>query len=173
MTNCAIMKITKLLSNDDGNFTMMAALMLPILFAAGTLAVDATNAFSMKTRLQNAADSAALGHHQPACPGKDHSKSLRPTPTLKMPFSTGRSADDATVRSIGILGRPRPSPGHPRPEPASKTVWHGQGCRRRARSELTGLARIVGKETLDVDRQQRPPQSARDGIQPAVHDAGA
>ena len=60
MTSSPIMMIAKLLRNNDGNFTMLAALMLPVLFVAGSLAIDTTNAFSMKTRLQNAADSAAL-----------------------------------------------------------------------------------------------------------------
>ena len=45
---------------EDGNFTMFAALLLPVCFAAGSLAIDFSNAVSMKTRLQNAADGAAL-----------------------------------------------------------------------------------------------------------------
>jgi len=39
---------------------MLAALLLPVCFAAGSLAIDFSNAVSMKTRLQNAADGAAL-----------------------------------------------------------------------------------------------------------------
>ena len=38
----------------------MAALSIPVLFMAGSLAVDTTNAMSMKARLQNAADATAL-----------------------------------------------------------------------------------------------------------------
>ncbi|MCY0146203.1 TadE/TadG family protein [Hoeflea sp. G2-23] len=50
----------KFLRNRNGNFAMMAAITLPVLFMAGSLAVDTTNVMSMKTRLQDAVDSAAL-----------------------------------------------------------------------------------------------------------------
>ena len=53
-------KFQSFLRKEDGNFTMFAALLLPLCFAAGSLAVDFSNAVSMKTRLQNAADGAAL-----------------------------------------------------------------------------------------------------------------
>lgn len=53
-------KFRSFLRKEDGNFTMVAAVLLPLCFAAGSLAVDFSNAVSMKTRLQNAADGAAL-----------------------------------------------------------------------------------------------------------------
>lgn len=53
-------KFRSFLRKEDGNFTMFAALLLPVCFAAGSLAIDFSNAVSMKTRLQNAADGAAL-----------------------------------------------------------------------------------------------------------------
>ncbi|MCY0146202.1 TadE/TadG family protein [Hoeflea sp. G2-23] len=53
-------KFRDLLRKKNGNFAMMAALTLPVMFMAGSLAVDTTNVLSMKTRLQNAVDSAAL-----------------------------------------------------------------------------------------------------------------
>lgn len=46
--------------NEGGNFAMFAAVLVPLCFAAGSIAVDFSNAISMKTRLQNAADGAAL-----------------------------------------------------------------------------------------------------------------
>lgn len=46
--------------NEGGNFAITSALLVPLLFMAGSLALDTTNALSMKTRLQNAVDSAAL-----------------------------------------------------------------------------------------------------------------
>ena len=60
MFNSTIMKIEKLLRNNDGNFTMLTALMLPVLIVGASLAIDTSKALSMKVRLQNAADSAAL-----------------------------------------------------------------------------------------------------------------
>jgi Flp pilus assembly protein TadG len=53
-------KFREMLRNRNGNFAMIAALTLPVMFMAGSLAVDTTNVMSMKTRLQNAVDSAAL-----------------------------------------------------------------------------------------------------------------
>jgi len=53
-------KISELTRNRDGNFTMMAGIMVPVLFLAGSFALDTTNALSMKSHLQNAVDSTAL-----------------------------------------------------------------------------------------------------------------
>ena len=39
---------------------MFAALLLPVCFAAGSLAIDFSNAISMKSKMQNASDAAAL-----------------------------------------------------------------------------------------------------------------
>ncbi|OCW58439.1 TadE/TadG family type IV pilus assembly protein [Hoeflea olei] len=53
-------KFADMIRSRDGNFAMMASLLLPVIFVAGSLVLDTTNALSMKTSLQNAADSAAL-----------------------------------------------------------------------------------------------------------------
>jgi Flp pilus assembly protein TadG len=53
-------KLKNLIRRSDGNFAMLAALVVPVLFMAGSLALDTTNSMSLKVRLQNAADSAAL-----------------------------------------------------------------------------------------------------------------
>jgi Flp pilus assembly protein TadG len=53
-------KFSQIIKSRDGNFAMLAAVLLPVAMIAGSLALDTTNALSMKTRLQNAADSAAL-----------------------------------------------------------------------------------------------------------------
>lgn len=45
---------------EEGNFTIFGALLVPLCFAAGSLAIDFSNAIAMKTRIQNAADGAAL-----------------------------------------------------------------------------------------------------------------
>lgn len=61
MTKSPMMKrISKLIRSRDGNFAMMASVLLPVALIAGSFAVDTTNVMSMKTRLQNAVDSAAL-----------------------------------------------------------------------------------------------------------------
>ncbi|WP_339760101.1 TadE/TadG family type IV pilus assembly protein [uncultured Hoeflea sp.] len=60
MTRSPARKFAELLGSKGGNFAIMTSLALPVLFIAGSLALDTTNALSMKTRMQNAADSAAL-----------------------------------------------------------------------------------------------------------------
>lgn len=53
-------KFSRMIRNRDGNFAMLAAILLPVAMIGGSLALDTTNALSMKARLQNAVDSAAL-----------------------------------------------------------------------------------------------------------------
>lgn len=60
MTSSPIRKFAELLNNTDGNFAIMLSLTLPVVVVAASLALDTTNAMSMKTRMQNAVDSAAL-----------------------------------------------------------------------------------------------------------------
>lgn len=53
-------KFTKMIRDKDGNFAILAGILVPVLFMAGSFALDTTNVLSMKTRLQNAVDSATL-----------------------------------------------------------------------------------------------------------------
>ena len=53
-------KIGGFFGEKGGNFALMAALVLPVALMAGSVALDTANAVSLKTRLQNAVDSAAL-----------------------------------------------------------------------------------------------------------------
>ena len=53
-------KLSQMIRSRDGNFAMLAAVLLPVAMIGGSLALDTTNALSMKARLQNAVDSAAL-----------------------------------------------------------------------------------------------------------------
>ncbi|AKI01517.1 Flp pilus assembly protein TadG [Hoeflea sp. IMCC20628] len=52
--------LLRLFKNRSGNFGMMAALLLVPVFGAAGLAVDYSNAISVKTQVQGAADAAAL-----------------------------------------------------------------------------------------------------------------
>ena len=49
-----------LVGNRQGNFGLMAALLLPVLLASGGVAIDVTNMMMAKNHLQDATDSAAL-----------------------------------------------------------------------------------------------------------------
>ncbi|WP_420406891.1 vWA domain-containing protein [Hoeflea sp.] len=53
-------ELSNLMRNRDGNFAMLAGILVPVVFMAGSLAIDTTNVMSMKSHLQNAVDSAAL-----------------------------------------------------------------------------------------------------------------
>jgi Flp pilus assembly protein TadG len=60
MTSFFFSRMTRLISDKSGNFAMISAVMVPVLFAAGSLAID-YNGAAMETRqLQGATDSAAL-----------------------------------------------------------------------------------------------------------------
>ncbi|TDH38813.1 TadE/TadG family protein [Pseudohoeflea suaedae] len=52
--------VRSFVAKEDGNFAIVASLAIPMTFAAGSLAVDFASMTSMKTRLQNAVDGAAL-----------------------------------------------------------------------------------------------------------------
>lgn len=55
------MAILKRFAGDrNGNFGMMTAIMLPVLFGAAGFAIDITNAMQVKTNLQSIADAASL-----------------------------------------------------------------------------------------------------------------
>ena len=89
-------KIPELLRNRDGNFAMMASLVLPVIFVAGSLVLDTTNALSMKTSLQNAADSAALANAQTTQPIAYHQK-----PKGRLPYARNSSTNMCRTEAKG------------------------------------------------------------------------
>ncbi|HVK92394.1 MAG TPA: TadE/TadG family type IV pilus assembly protein, partial [Mycoplana sp.] len=52
--------LSRLVGDRRGNFGVMAAVLLPVLLGAGGISIDVTKMMMTKTRLQDAADSAAL-----------------------------------------------------------------------------------------------------------------
>jgi Flp pilus assembly protein TadG len=52
--------ISRLISNRDGNFAMVTAIVLPVLIGSAGVAIDLSNMTMQKRQLQDAADSAAL-----------------------------------------------------------------------------------------------------------------
>jgi Flp pilus assembly protein TadG len=62
--------ISRLMSNRDGNFAMTTAIVIPVLFGAGSLAIDISSAAVSKRQLQEAADSAALATASALADGK-------------------------------------------------------------------------------------------------------
>ncbi|WP_112942857.1 pilus assembly protein TadG-related protein [Rhizobium sp. UBA1881] len=62
--------VSRLMSNRDGNFAITTAFVIPVLFGAGSLAIDIANAAMSKRQLQEAADSAALATASALADGK-------------------------------------------------------------------------------------------------------
>ncbi|AKI01341.1 Putative Flp pilus-assembly TadE/G-like/von Willebrand factor type A domain [Hoeflea sp. IMCC20628] len=151
-------KIANLLGNTDGNFAMMASIMLPVMFVAGSLALDTTNALSMKTRLQNAADSAALATTSQLAEEKIVESEAK---AYAINFFNGQIADDANAFS-GFAATPTVTV--TQTGTGSKTVWTVEVVANGSQ-DLSGLARFMGKETIDVTISGTS-ESARDGSNP-------
>jgi len=158
MTSSPIMMIAKLLRNNDGNFTILAALMLPVLIVAGSLAVDTTNALSMKTRLQNAADSAALATTSQLAEEKiTESQAI----AYATNFFNGQISDDANAYD-GFSATPTVT--LTKSGTGSKTVWKVQVAVIGSQ-KTTRMASFVGKDTIDIAISGTS-ESARDGSNP-------
>jgi Flp pilus assembly protein TadG len=158
MANSPIMMIAKLLRNNDGNFTILAALMLPVLFIAGSLAVDTTNALSMKTRLQNAADSAALATTSQLAEEKITESEAVAYATN---FFNGQISDDVNAfdgfSAIPTVTLSKSGTG-------SKTVWKVDVAVLGSQ-KTSAMAKFVGRDTIDVAISGTS-ESARDGSNP-------
>lgn len=150
--------IAKLIRNTDGNFAMMASILVPVVFIAGSLALDTTNALSMKTRLQNAADSAALATTSQLAEGAITEAEAIAYATK---FFNGQIADDANAFD-GFAATPTIK--LTKSGAGAMTIWkvsvdvHGS-------QKTTGMAKIVGKDTIDVAINATS-ESAHDGSNP-------
>ncbi|SOE17593.1 Flp pilus assembly protein TadG [Hoeflea halophila] len=158
MFKSTIMKIGNILRADDGNFAMLTALLTPVLIVAGSLALDTSNALSMKVRLQNAADSAALATaSQLAEENIVESEAV----DYATDFFTAQISGDAAAFD-GFSATP--SVTLSKTGSGKKTVWKvdvtAVGSQR---SSVMG--RFAGRETIDVTINGTS-ASARDGSNP-------
>ena len=158
MTHPLIMKIGKLRRDTDGNFTLLAALMMPVLIVAGSLAVDTTNALSMKTRLQNAADSAALATTSQLAEGKITESNAVAYATK---FFKGQIADDISAYD-GFSATPTVTLS--KSGTGKKTVWKVDVAVLGSQ-QTSALARFSGKNSIDISINGTS-ESARDGSNP-------
>ena len=136
-------KFRSFLRKEDGNFAMFAAVLLPLCFAAGSLAIDFSNAVSMKTRLQNAADGAALATASQLAAKKI---TVLEAKAYAENFFNGLIADEisnngsfsatpnATITPIGS---------------GTSLAWSVKVATT-ATQKLTPMAKFVGKDTMDV-----------------------
>ena len=158
MTNSPIMKIAKLFRNKDGNFAILAALMLPVLFVSGSIAIDTTNALSMKFRLQNAADSAALATTSQLAEGTiTESQAI----AYATNFFNGQVSGDANAYD-GFSATPTVT--FTKSGTGSKTVWNVHVAVLGSQ-KTTGMANFIGRDTIDITINGVS-ESARDGSNP-------
>lgn len=151
-------KIAKLLRNTDGNFAMMASILVPVVFIAGSLALDTTNALSMKTSLQNAADSAALATTSQLA---ENIITEAEAIAYATKFFNGQIADDANAFD-GFAATPTIT--LTKSGSGAKTAWKVEVTVAGSQN-LSGMARFMGKDTIDVAISATS-ESARDGSNP-------
>ena len=151
-------KISRLIREKDGNFAVMAGILVPVVFMAGSLAIDTTNALSMKTRIQNAADSAALATTSQLAEGTIAEADAI---AYAKQFFSGQIADDANAFD-GFTAVPTVTMS--KSGSGSKTVWKVEVAVVGSQ-KTSGLAKFVGRETIDVALSGTS-ESARDGSNP-------
>jgi Flp pilus assembly protein TadG len=158
MFNSTIMKIARLLRTNDGNFTILAALMLPVLIVGGSLAIDTSNALSMKVRLQNAADSAALATtSQLAEEQIVESQAISYATNF---FNAQISSDTQAFDGFSAT----PTVTLSKTGSGKKTVWKVDVAVLGSQN-TSAMGRFVGRDTIDVQINGTS-ESARDGSNP-------
>jgi len=158
MTNSTIMKIARLLRSNDGNFTVLAALMLPVLIVGGSLAIDTSNVLSMKVRLQNAADSAALATtSQLAEEQIIESQAISYATNF---FNAQISGDAASFEGFSAT----PTVKLTKTGSGKKTVWKVDVAVLGSQKS-SAMGRFAGRNTIDV-KINGTSESARDGSNP-------
>lgn len=144
MVASALKKIAELLGNDNGNFAMLAALTLPVVFIAGSLAVDTTNALSMKVRLQNAVDSAALATSTKL--SQEEGLSLEDAKAFALMFLNGQVEEDIPAFTDMSV---KPSVDITATKENGATVWR-VSISMTGTQAVTPMARLMGQENISV-----------------------
>ncbi|MEM5493874.1 TadE/TadG family type IV pilus assembly protein [Hoeflea sp. AS16] len=137
-------KIADLLRNKNGNFAMLAGLTIPVVFIAGSLAVDTTNAMSMKVRLQNAVDSAALATSTRLAQEED--LSLEDAKAFAVTFLQGQVEEDMPVFTDMSV---KPTVEITTAEDNGATIWR-VAISMTGTQALTPMARLMGKDSISV-----------------------
>ena len=144
MTNSPMLKIAELFRNKQGNFAIMAALAAPVMFMAASLAIDTTNALSMKTRLQNAVDSAALATSTRL--SQEENLSVEDAKVFAATFLNGQIEEDLPVFSDMSV---KPVITITPVLDNGNTVWR-VAVSVTGTQTLTPMARLLGQESLSV-----------------------
>lgn len=138
-------KISELTRNKDGNFAMMAGILVPVLFIAGSFALDTTNALSMKSHLQDAVDSAALAtatrlYNEPDL-------SIADAKAFAVSFLQGQVEEDRSAFSdFSISPNVTVTPTYNNGDTVWKVAIAVTGTQ-----ASTPMARLIGRETMSVN----------------------
>jgi Flp pilus assembly protein TadG/uncharacterized protein YegL len=139
-----ISKLRKLLCNENGNFALMTAVAVPLLFLAGSFAIDTTNAMSMKVRLQNAADSAALA--TAARLSEEENLTEEQAKAFALKFVNGQVEEDfGAFDGFSVTPSVTINP----VESDGRTIWK-VAVSMNGSQKLTPMARVLGKDRLNV-----------------------
>lgn len=144
MTSSPTRKFAELFGNKDGNFAIMLSLALPVLLIAGSLALDTTNAMSMKTRMQNAVDSAALATSTRL--SQEEGLSIEDARAFAATFLQGQMEEDMPVFADMNV---KPSIIITPVEDNGTTVW-SVAITMTGTQTVTPMARMMGRESLSV-----------------------
>lgn len=138
-------KLSEFLNNKNGNFAIMAALTIPVLFMAGSLAVDTTNAMSMKTRLQNAADATALATVTRLAQEKN--LSIAAAKAFALQFVRGQVEEDLPAFADMSVN---PTITITPVDDNGRTIWR-VAVALGGTHTLTPMARLLGQDSLSVN----------------------
>ncbi|MEQ8740754.1 MAG: TadE/TadG family protein [Hoeflea sp.] len=152
------LRFRDILNQEGGNFAMLAGILVPVVFVAGSLAIDTTNALSMKTQLQNAADSAALATTTQLAEGTITEAEAKDYATA---FFNGQVAE--ATRNFDAFSVV-PTVTITQTGTGKKTVWNVEVAAVGSQNS-SALAKIAGKDSLDVTISATS-QSARDASNP-------
>lgn len=137
-------KFGRLLGDTKGNFAMIGAVAVPLVFAAASFGVDTTNAFSMKSHLQEAADAAALATSSYAIQDEDMTEQKAKAFALK--FIQGQLGEYTPIfANLSVTPNVTVKP----VKEADRTVWK-VSVELYGSQTTTRMASFLGKEKIDV-----------------------
>ncbi|MBU4527902.1 MAG: TadE/TadG family protein [Hoeflea sp.] len=122
---------------------MMASILVPVIFIAGSLVLDTTNALSMKTSLQNAADSAVLATTSQLADGKITEDEAIAYATN---FFNGQISNDASAFN-GFSATPTVT--LTKSGTGATAIWKVEVAVLGSQ-KASGLGKFAGKDTIDV-----------------------
>jgi Flp pilus assembly protein TadG len=138
-------KFGRLIRDTKGNFAMIGAVAIPMVIAAASFGVDTTNAFSMKSHLQDAADAAALATSSEAV--KDENMTEAKAKAFALDFVNGQLKQYTPLfAELTVKPEITVTP----VKDANRTVWK-VSVKLTGSQSTTPMARFLGKDKISVN----------------------